>query len=89
MAKEVWQVDGLRVSIAKRLLILYFGQYENDQYPGYFFKIKLDQKMAEFKVWMIKKVSGENINKEDIEYFKEHFYGFNFILIDQEDCEML
>ena len=81
MAKKVWQVDGLRESIARRILKYVF--------PDNFFKLQLDQKTAEFKVWMIKKVNDVPLDPEDIAYFKEHFYGFNFILIDPEECDML
>ena len=84
MGKQVWQVDGLRVSIAKRILIYAFGKHDDD---GYFFKITVDQKKKEFLVWMINKVGDTPINMEDLEYFKEHFYGFNFIVIDPEKCD--
>lgn len=86
MGRKVWQVDNIRISVAKRLLIYAFGK---EGEGGYFFKIQLDQKMAEFKVWMINKADGEEIDKEDLKYFKEHFYGFNFIMIDPEECDMV
>lgn len=81
MGKQVWQVGGIRVSIAKRVLIYAFNEY--------FFKIRLDQKTAEFQVWMMKTIDGVPIDEEDLRYFQEHFYGFTFILIDHEECDMI
>ncbi len=81
MGKEVWQVDGLRPSTARRILKYAFNEY--------FFKLQVDQEEKEFKVWMMSKVDGVNIDREDLLYFKEHFFGFNFIIINPEECDMI
>ena len=81
MGKEVWQVDGIRPSIARRILKYAFNDY--------FFKLKVDQKESEFKMWMMSTVDGVPIDKEDLKYFKGHFYGFNFLIIEPEELEMI
>ncbi|KKL28177.1 hypothetical protein LCGC14_2377750 [marine sediment metagenome] len=81
MAKDVYRIDGIRPSIARRILKHVFN--------GYFFKLQMDKKEKEFKVWMLSEVDGVKIDREDILYFKEHYYGFNFIIINPEELEMI
>ena len=81
ITKRVWYVDGITPYTMRRILRYAFN--------GYFFKLQLDQESREFKIWMLNKVNDEKLDTDDLKYFKDFFYGCNFIIINPEESEII